>query len=404
MDANRKWLLIRLPEPGSALMKQSCIPPIGLWQLRTYLRSIGDSVDILDLHLDNGKAIDLSKYTHVGVSAQFSTQHDYLVSMIDYVHTHSNCNIVVGGFHAKYAEKYIPHMDRVLYVKGAGPEAYGAKPPYLHIHFDESEMDPYWAINKPHDLRSISERWFPFEVSRGCPFSCGFCGVNDYWGGVKVSNDLEERFEYLISKGITEIFIEDDNLFHFHDYFERFSGLCSKYNIKWSTPNGVAIHYLKKYLDSPFINNLWRVSLPFETGLENTAKLMNLWHKFQTFEQAENVVNTLHNRGIQTCGFFIIGYPGETISDITQTLDYANSLPLDERHIYIATPYPGSALYDLCVEHEYLRHDGPDLFRQLGYTNAIIDTPEWSAEDIQEIRKVDREKALAKKASQVSIS
>jgi len=79
------------------------------------------------------------------------------------------------------------------------------------------------------------------------------------------------------------------------------------------------------------------------------------------------------------------------------TLDYANSLPLDQRNIYIATPYPGTPLYETCREKGYLTVSPPELFRELLYTRGMIRTPEFSPEDIEAIKKTDRDAAISRK-------
>jgi radical SAM superfamily enzyme YgiQ (UPF0313 family) len=102
----------------------------------------------------------------------------------------------------------------------------------------------------------------------------------------------------------------------------------------------------------------------------------------------------LKARGIKTCGFFIIGFPGETMDDMRETLAYANALPLDQRNIYIATPYPGTPLYDLCDKRGYLQSKVPALYDDLLYTRGLIKTPEFSPEDVEELKMRDRDEAM----------
>ena len=82
-------------------------------------------------------------------------------------------------------------------------------------------------------------------------------------------------------------------------------------------------------------------------------------------------------------------------------MSYANSLPLDQRNIYIATPYPGTPLYSLCKKKGYLNSDGDALFEDLLYTKGLISTPEFSSEEIELIKKEDRERAMTRKAGVV---
>jgi anaerobic magnesium-protoporphyrin IX monomethyl ester cyclase len=121
---------------------------------------------------------------------------------------------------------------------------------------------------------------------------------------------------------------------------------------------------------------------------------MRLGNKWVKFDDALDLVVSLSLEGIQTCGFFIIGYPGETLDDMKRTLDYANALPLDQRNIYIATPYPGTPLYDDCKRNGWLVSDDYD---DLLYTRGLIRTLDFGPEDVEALKAKDRAEAIRSK-------
>ena len=53
-----------------------------------------------------------------------------------------------------------------------------------------------------------------------------------------------------------------------------------------------------------------------------------------------------HNAGISVAAFFIVGYPGETVTTIEQTFRYVLDLPLDIVSFNVPLPLPGSGLFD----------------------------------------------------------
>jgi radical SAM superfamily enzyme YgiQ (UPF0313 family) len=112
------------------------------------------------------------------------------------------------------------------------------------------------------------------------------------------------------------------------------------------------------------------------------------------FDGALSLVDALKAEGIKTCGFFIIGYPGETLDDMRKTLDYANTLPLDQRNIYIATPYPGTPLYEDCKREGWLVSDD---YKDLLYTKGLIQTPEFTPGQVEALKARDREAAIARR-------
>lgn len=400
----KKILLVKPIEPHSSGQKPCIMPPIGLWQLREYLESIGHGVLICDEHAGDNVEDYMGGYDIIGLSIQFSIQHQEYKRLAKICRPWTK-SLIAGGVHASNVEP-IEGVDEV--VSGAGelyfsdlldiPFRYG------NPKFKRREIKRYWKFGKPHDLQTVTDKWMSFTASYGCNLKCGFCGINNYWGRLKYLDldVIEKKLKWLKRAGIKELLIEDDNIAYDPFIFYDIIGLFKKYNFKWSTPNGI---YAKTLLDSPWVvqimkdSGCWRVSLPFETGSKKSAKLMNTAGKYLEHYEALSLTHLLIENRIKTNGFFIIGYPGETKEDIRKTLNYANTLPLDQRGIYIATPYPGTELYDICRQEGYLRYDGEELYSKLMYNKCLIDTPEWSAEEIDNIREADRTQAMKRKES-----
>jgi hypothetical protein len=76
-------------------------------------------------------------------------------------------------------------------------------------------------------------------------------------------------------------------------------------------------------------------------------------------------------------------------------------LPLDNRHIHIATPYPGTDLYRDCIKNGWLDCKPEEIYskfiRNKSYQISVIKTPDFAPEEVVELRNKDRQKALEKK-------
>jgi radical SAM superfamily enzyme YgiQ (UPF0313 family) len=118
---------------------------------------------------------------------------------------------------------------------------------------------------------------------------------------------------------------------------------------------------------------------------------MHLKEKWLTYSEAKVLVNRLKQANVQTCGFFIIGYPGETIDDVKVTLAYANALPLEQRNIYFATPYKGTKLYSDCERNGWLVNS---TAQSATYRDAVINTPWLKRDELLKLWSDDREAAL----------
>jgi len=85
-----------------------------------------------------------------------------------------------------------------------------------------------------------------------------------------------------------------------------------------------------------------RVYLGLESGCEETLRVMKkkatLWDGIRAIELFRKVE-------VEVAGFFIVGYPGETISSIEDTFKFALTQPFTEISFNVPYPLPGSELF-----------------------------------------------------------
>ncbi len=179
----------------------------------------------------------------------------------------------------------------------------------------------------------------------GCPFICDFCSkpiFGEYFRERKIDHIIREIRQIKLL-GYNYLWISDD-CFSLNDKFlDNFCNnlIARKLDINWcclSRIDTLNINVLQKMK----ISGCDKVYLGLESGNNDVLKLMN---KNLTIEQGEIAVKQLKNVGIKTAGFFIVGYPGETLDTIDQTFTYALSLNLDEVSFNVPYPLPGSELF-----------------------------------------------------------
>ena len=89
---------------------------------------------------------------------------------------------------------------------------------------------------------------------------------------------------------------------------------------------------------------------------------------------------------METIGMFVIGFPGETLLQMEETVRFAEEVDCDYVSFSLATPYPGSRLHEVCRERGDLV-DGWYENLVFGFGKGCIKTHDFTPEDVLRVRK-----------------
>jgi len=251
------------------------------------------------------------------------------------------------------------------------------------------KMERYFGLKQSHGERQ-SMRFSPIVTSRGCPMGCTFCTAHHVWGRLfrarSPENVIKEMEELKSKYGVEELLIEDDNLTLDTKRAEKIFDLMieRKLGLKWDTPNGVAAFTLtndlvKKMKDA----GCYKMNIAVESG--NKDILKNVIKKPLDLEKVRSLVDYARSIGLRVGIFLIIGMPGETLKNMWESYRFADKIGAHDAFVSIATPYPGSELYKLCMDKGYIK-EGFSL-NNLYITSASISTDAWSGEDVRNLFK-----------------
>jgi magnesium-protoporphyrin IX monomethyl ester (oxidative) cyclase len=211
-----------------------------------------------------------------------------------------------------------------------------------------------------------------------------------HWGNrfrFRSAKSVLDEIERLIGDyGIKEIHFEDDNLTaNKARAMEIFNGIIDRgFGITWNVPSGMAAKTLdNELLDKMAQSGCYSVSLAIESG--NQEVLTRLMNKPVDLNVVPDLVKKIRSTGMDARGFFIIGYPGETKGTINQTIDYARELELDWSYFFIASPLPGTTMYQECLDNGYIETGDFDPVRS--FHKSIIRTPEFDPEYLGQVRE-----------------
>ncbi|MGW8178898.1 MAG: B12-binding domain-containing radical SAM protein, partial [bacterium] len=183
-------------------------------------------------------------------------------------------------------------------------------------------------------------------TSRGCPWRCTYC--HDLFGKKfhprSPENVLAEIEMLYQTYQIQEFMIEDD-IFNFD--MDRAKKICdliveSKMQIALQFGNGVRL----ERLDQELIQKLaaagtHHMCIAIESASPRIQKVMR---KNLKLHQVKDVVRWCKENGIETLGFFMMGFPTESIEEIKMTIRFACETQLDEALFSIVVPYAGTEM------------------------------------------------------------
>jgi len=213
-------------------------------------------------------------------------------------------------------------------------------------------------------------------TSRGCPFSCRFCSKSVFGSEYRAQSPgktMEEIRLLTGTYGIREITFQDDT-FTFDR--ARVLELCallagSGLDLTWSCMTRVDLvddELLKKMKESGC------VSIAFGIDGAGDEACGLLGKGFKT-GRAREAVASARAAGIQSRGYYVLGYPGETPESMQAALK--NIMEIDTDHIFLtfAHPFFDTPLYAEAKEKGLLLASDEELRDSYDNTQSLIQVP-----------------------------
>lgn len=224
-------------------------------------------------------------------------------------------------------------------------------------------------------------------TTRGCPWHCGYCSqVYSEKLRFRDVGLVVDEMEYLEKTyGVREIVFFDETftigkrrMLAFSEEVQR-RGLKVKFNIRArvDTVDRDVVRALKKA-------GLRSIHMGVEAGTDRVLKIMN---KQITREQTEQAFRICREEGVDTRGYFMVGYYDSTPDDVEDMIRFASGLGLDWASFSVATALPATDLYRIAQERGYV--DG-DFWKQYtidgGGVIPQLETETFTAEQLRAYR------------------
>ena len=258
-----------------------------------------------------------------------------------------------------------------------------------------TNQETYWNIGRTQGLRLDGDerlRIAQMTTSRGCPFKCTYCAKGITWGDsyrTRSAKNVLDEMEFLIERyGIERFAFQDDNFTaDMPRAAEIFDGIVERgFNITWEAHNGLGVNFLSpELLEKMKASGCVSYTVAVESA--NDARLRRA-RKPNYIKLAPPIVQKSKELGIEVRGFFMIGFPGETLPEVMKTVEYARDLNLAVTAFALVTPLPGTDLYKECVAEGLVDDAGID-FEDFSFGAFDLQLSEVPVEQLKAIRKIE---------------
>jgi len=210
------------------------------------------------------------------------------------------------------------------------------------------KMDRYTNLQPTVD--QVDGPSLPILTSRGCPYRCSYCSQIGprRWRARSVESVVAEWRWLVQEQGAAEIGVLDDS---FNIDRQRVLDICQRLveeglnQVPWIMINGIRANLAdEQVLAAMKEAGCLRAAFGVESG--NQEILNTVVDKHLTMDQVRAAFKAARAVGLETIGFFIIGLPGETEATMDDTIRFACELDPVVANFSIATPFPGTTMYE----------------------------------------------------------
>ncbi len=367
------------------------MPPLGLAWIAGFLEHHGHEVKILDAQAELMSLDDIDQWIQshdpfrtVGITATTPLVSHALMIAATVKRRYSGTRVVMGGVHATVLpEEVLSNRSVDMVVRGEGEQT------FLDI-VDEKTIDSILGVSWKLDgqiihngerplIRQLDSLPFPsyhllpmdkyrpalgaakrlpaisVMATRGCPGKCSFCYriFGNTFRCRSGSRVAEEIFMLQEKYGIKEVCFYDDT---FPTVKKEVISFCEeianrKLDLTWSCFSRI----------DTFDYNIF--SLMKQTGCHQVMfgvescdpTVLSMIDKKMNVEKVRWVVNSCKAIGLEVRLAFMLGNPGETEESMEENIRFAISLSPDIVVFNMATPFPGTKMFDWAESNGCLR-------------------------------------------------
>lgn len=379
LNPNFKELAFRDDNIGS-------VPPLSLLYVAAILEREGVEVELIDMaaeRLNYSDALQrIKKFSPdlLGFSTSTMSFHPIL-KWIDKFKQDTDLPVLVGGEHVRhYPFETMSHESIDFCIVGEAelplPEfvrAFRGKRPFdgiksigfrkngsvvidrtLQMVTDiDSVPFPARHLIKNELYENVLTRRKNFTAmlsARGCPFNCSFCNANQQKYRARSPKNFVDEIEFNLARhGIRDFDIYDST---FTTDRRRVLAICEEIRAR-RLEIGFSVRSRVDVVDREMIDALKSAGChSIMYGVESSdPEILKRMNKGISPQQVMDTITYTNRSGLDTLGFFMFGFPGETRETIEKTIEFSLKLPLDYAQFTLLVPFPETEIYSFYLEH-----------------------------------------------------
>lgn len=257
--------------------------------------------------------------------------------------------VVLGGYHpSALPEEAKQHADSVVIGEAE------INWPKLLKDFENGKMKSFYKQEKPVNPCLIPPaRRFPLkgfypvfemQITRGCPYRCEFCSIQNVEGHKFRKRPIENVIEEIKNTKAINLFFNDASVTTDPEYiktiFREMKGLGKRFgcngNISALNDDEEMIKLSK---EAGCL--MWYIGL--ESVSQDSLDSIKKANKVKNYAQA---IKKIRKHGVAIQGMFVFGFDTDKLTIFSKTLKAIKNWKIDVAHFSILTPFPGTPVYE----------------------------------------------------------
>lgn len=234
-----------------------------------------------------------------------------------------------------------------------------------------SETSDYGTVGAFYFFKPKGTRFATVLSNRGCRAQCTFCSVRTFNGvGVRQRSveSVVDELEILKNEyGIGHIMWLDDDLLKDHRRAIRLFNEMVKRNldITWDATNGLIAYSCEHdVIAAAAESGCIAVNIGMESGNPKILRDIKKPGRVDNFIKAAEAFRKFEN--IHVSVLLMVGFPGETLGMVQDTINVARQMDLDWHRIAQLQPLPNTPIYDSMVAQGLIEAVGSKNVRFTG--------------------------------------